>query len=248
VVAPASTAMWEAMFSLAWFGVLRPGEFTVPTTGGYDVTVHPSVKNVIFFYEEAELQPGDTTFPTHMVFVVKHSKTDQDRLTKDVVIGPSRGSVCALTAMWNYLSSAPHRLDGGAPLFVEHARSPKAVTYTRMRTVLTACLSRAGLKSQAFGGHSFRIGGSQALAAAGKSVLYIMSYGRWRCAESVLRYVTTPEFVRALDAAHMVTALVDAPWTDVQLAIDQHYSRQSNEAKLWTAPAMLTTTSSRQVG
>lgn len=105
--------------------------------------------------------------------------------------------------------------------------------------MLTAALHAIGERPEKFGGHSFRIGGSQALAAAGKSVLYIMSYGRWTCPKSVLRYVTAPEFIRALDAKHMATAVVDVPWADVQTAIDGYYSSQRDADKLWVAPSML---------
>jgi hypothetical protein len=88
------------------------------------------------------------------------------------------------------------------PLFVDSTGA--AVTYIQMRTALKGALLRAGVTDPTrFGGHSFRVGGSQALAAAGKSITYIMSYGRWACIDSVLRYVKTPEFIRALDAGHM---------------------------------------------
>ena len=175
---------------------------------------------------------------------MKHSKTDQERLTKDVLIGPSNEDLCALTAMWRYMSSRPNR-DAAAPLFTS---TQGAITYAAMRRCLASCLQRLGLQPTQFGGHSFRIGGAQALAASGRSVMYIMSYGRWRCPQSVLRYVTTPEFIRALDAPAMTTALVDAPWADVQHAIAQHYDRQSMSEKLWTAPCMVQTSSSRCAG
>ena len=121
------------------------------------------------------------------------------------------------------------------------------VTYTQMRHMLTACLQCAGLTPKRFGGHSFRIGGAQALAAAGKSVLYIMSYGRWKCVDSVLRYVTTPEFIRTMDAKQMATAVVDAPWDNIEATIRSHYDGLPVQDKLWAAPSMLTTTVARDI-
>ena len=235
--------MWEAMFTLAWFGVLRPGEFTVATGVGYDVTKDPAKANVLFYDGDEEIPAGAPgRFPTHMVFVVKQSKTDQDRLTKDVVIGCSGGDLCAVTAMWWYLAQ-----DARASQEMLFGVQSLPVTYTQMRRMLTKCLTAAGLDSKRFGGHSFRIGGSQALAAAGKSVLYIMSYGRWKCVDSVLRYVATPEFVRTVDARDMATAVVDAPWTNIEAAINTHYDKLPTQDKLWAAPSMLRTASTERV-
>ena len=92
-----------------------------------------------------------------------------------------------------------------------------------------------GLAADAFGAHSFRIGGSQALAAAGRSITYIMSYGRWRCTESVLRYVKTPLYVRMLDAQHMATANTTTRWGAVDAQVQQYYARTDMRDKLWDA-------------
>jgi hypothetical protein len=90
-----------------------------------------------------------------------------------------------------------------------------------------------------YGGHSFRIGGSQALAAAGKSITYIMSYGRWSCIDSVLRYVKTPEFVRIMDAGHMVAARTGWHVGPMQAALNANWDVQSRADKLWTARDMM---------
>lgn len=243
-VVGAHALMWEAMFSLAWFGLLRPGEFVVPTASGFDATCHPCRANVAFFCGDVQIWPGDSREPTHMVFTIKHSKTDQERLTKDIVIGPTNDRLCALTAMWAYQCSLPSG-SGEQPLFVD---AGAAVTYARMRAVLAKCLTSCGVNDADYGGHSFRVGGAQGLAASGKSVLYIMSYGRWRCTESVLRYVAAPDFVRALDAQHMVSAVVDVPWDHITASLRQHYDRQQHQEKLWTARSMLQVSSSRVVG
>jgi site-specific DNA-cytosine methylase len=227
--------MWEAMFSLAWVGVLRPGEFTVPTVGGLDVTRHLMRESVRFYDHEVEVFPGGTGKPTHMVVVIKHSKTDQLRLTKDVVIGATGGDVCALSAMWRYLRCCPK---GVTSALFTTGRGP--VTYAQMRTKLQEALMTAGVTDTSrYGGHSFRIGGSQALAAAGKSITYIMSYGRWSCIDSVLRYVKTPEFVRIMDAGHMVAARTGWHVGPMQAALNANWDVQSRADKLWTARDMM---------
>ena len=61
--------------------------------------------------------------------------------------------------------------------------------------------------------------GAQALAAAGKSVTYIMAYGRWRCVQSVMRYVRAPDFVRLRDAVDMVSASTEDTLAGIQTAL-----------------------------
>ena len=60
-----------------------------------------------------------------------------------------------------------------------------------------------GPKGHLYGLHSFRVGGAQALALAGRSVLYIMSRDRWKSSESVARYVAAPAYVQCADASDM---------------------------------------------
>ena len=237
--------MWRAMMGMAWIGLLRPCEFVVPSQGKYDVTSHASVDNIIFYKHDVEVKPGSTTKPTRMVFVVKKSKTDQDRMTRDVVVGLTGSSWCPLTMMWDYLSEGAR--DGHESLFTVNK---KPVTYKQMRKVLSEALKSVGLEPKCFGGHSFRIGGAQALAAAGKSIIYIMSYGRWRCVESVLRYVATPVFMRELDSRDMVLALADSQINGKEKvqelgteritdAIDTYYERHAMHDKLWMSRNMV---------
>ena len=100
-------------------------------------------------------------------------------------------------------------------------------------------MKRCGMVCKNYGGHSFRIGGSQALAATNKSVAYLMSYGRWKCVDSVMRYVQTPTVIRALDAADMTNALQAGKWYDVDRVLSEHYEKQTMADKLWTAKSMV---------
>ena len=61
-------------------------------------------------------------------------------------------------------------------------------------------------------------------------------------------YVATPEFIRALDAQHMATALVDVPWAQIQTAIAQHYANQAHGDKLWVASSMVQQGAARVLG
>ena len=90
-----------------------------------------------------------------------------------------------------------------------------------------------------YGGHSFRIGGSQALAAAGRSITYIMSYGRWRCTDSVLRYVKNPLHVRVMDATHMARASTTTRWSDLEAQLHHYYANAPTADRLWDASIMI---------
>ena len=236
--------MWKAMMSLAWIGLLRPAEFVVPSEGKYDVTSHAAVDNVIFYHGDVEVKPGGDVLPTRMVFIIKKSKTDQDRLTRDVVVGPTGKEWCPMMLMWEYMSM--EQKHGFESLFTIEG---KPVTYRKMRVVLAHALETLHLEPKRFGGHSFRIGGAQALAAAGKSIIYIMSYGRWRCVESVLRYVATPTHIRELDSRDMILAVAEDHCVqkaktgnsdaDMVQAVEEHYGRHSTAEKLWMARRMV---------
>ena len=194
----------EAAYALAWVALLRPGEFTVASSQ-FDVTRHPCVANVFFYRRGVLVTPcGTGGLPDKMVFVLKHSKRDQDRLTQDVVVGCTDDDmVCPVLAMWRYLG-ARGVVDSRSALFVVNGR-PWA--YRNMMADLRTMLLDVGVPDvSVYGGHSFRVGGAQALAMAGKLVTYIMAYGRWNCVDSVMRYVKAPDFVRLTDAMDMLAA------------------------------------------
>jgi site-specific DNA-cytosine methylase len=200
-------SMQEALFSLSWFSLLRPGEVT--TTSRYprfDISRHPALQDVTFWRGSLQVTPGGDLVPDRMVLVIKDSKTDKFRLTKEVVIGASHdAALCALNAMWAYLATRSGE-PATSPLFVHAGR---AVPYSRLRLEIDAALRVAGIardELRDFGGHSFRIGGAQALVLAEKPIAYVMSLGRWSCIESLLTYVETPLAVRLSDAHAMVSA------------------------------------------
>ena len=111
--------MWSALFQLAWVGVLRPGE-CVPA-GKYDASKHPSRANIRFYCRGKRIYPtlNSHETPTHMEFVVKYSKTDQDRLTQNVMVGCTNDMLCCASAMWKYMCATAGK-SPAAPLFMVH--------------------------------------------------------------------------------------------------------------------------------
>jgi len=202
-------SMEEALVTTMWAGLLRPGEAVVTQRyPQYDISRHPAIRDVRFFVgNEHKIPAQGGQVPERMEICIKDSKTDAWRLTENMVIGATGDpDLCPVTAMWEWMRKrGPSQQE--APAFEHKGR---AVKYTTLRSILTRALTKAGLsKGEAgrYGGHSFRIGGAQALALAGRSTSYIMAMGRWKCIESVLTYVQTPTILRMRDARAMATAL-----------------------------------------
>ena len=165
--------------------------------------------------------------PRRMHFCVKDSKTDYRRLTAEVVIGSTGGTVvCAVRAMWQYLNTRVWE-EGTAPLFMLNG---DAARYGQMRAHLSMMLRRTGMSKQeesAYGGHSFRVGGAQGLALSQHSLPYIMCYGRWRSVESVMTYVSTPIHMREQDARAMLLGVASgtAARSDTAMLRDEGTAR-----------------------
>ena len=70
--------MWRAIFQLAWFGVLRPGECVPQAAQAFDASKHPTKASVRFFMQNTQICPRTQAHltPTHMELIVKYSKTD----------------------------------------------------------------------------------------------------------------------------------------------------------------------------
>jgi hypothetical protein len=129
-----------------------------------------------------------------MTVNVKQSKTDHQRMGSTLLIGATRGRHCPVAYMQEYLRDAEPEHEG--PLF-------PGLQYA---TMLKATRKAIRTDSDIYGLHSFRVGGAQALALAGCSYKYIMARGRWKHAESVIRYVETPAEVMAGDSRAMEMA------------------------------------------
>ena len=216
----------EAAMTVSWVALLRPGECVVtPRYSQWDISRHLAPRDVRFYQGESRRYPGDGQgVPPRMEFVIKDSKTDHLRLTSTVVVGRTDDpSLCAVAAMWSYME-ANKALPAAAPLLQWNG---KPYAYARLVGDLRAALLRSGMapaEVASYAGHSFRIGGAQALALAGYSLPYIMAMGRWKCVESVLTYVKTPTMLRVRDAGAMIAA-------PAQLTLDQARRRQAQVAQ-----------------
>jgi hypothetical protein len=184
--------MLRAAYTLAWFALLRPTEYMLtPLHNRFDESRHMRAGDVTFWLGDNQLQPGDTRTPDRMRVNVKQSKTDASRLGANVVVGSTHTAECPVWAMWTYIGAWRPKSTG--PLFPG----------LRYATMMKTTRHLLGEDSELYGMHSFRVGGAQAMALAGCSAVYIMSRGRWKCVESVSRYVEATESVKAADSAEM---------------------------------------------
>ena len=85
--------LW-AVYTVAFFGLLRPSEFTC-NSSSLDPTVHLCLRDVTFV--------PNTESPNHMLVSIKQSKTHPFRKGCTLPIARSTTSICSVMAMRDYL-------------------------------------------------------------------------------------------------------------------------------------------------
>ena len=159
-----SLMVWAAM-TLGFFGFLRIGELTCNS----------------HFNPERDLSFSDLVFmpkssPRYMLVQLKVSKTDPFRKGQTIVIGKANSHLCPLSAMLAYLESRTLFPTTG-PLFTFQSASFR--TRGRLTNQTRLLLSKGGLNSGEFAGHSFRIGAATTAASANLPLWLIKVLGRW---------------------------------------------------------------------
>ena len=139
--------MLAAAFTLAFFGLLRVSEFTVPSKHSFDPRKHASLTSIRWGHN-------------YVVFTIKSSKTDQFRHGHAVHIFKSDNDLCLFTAMHQYFKYC--RTKRNVPLFRFQSGHPltRHSCLKHLRSILTA----AGYQPLAFNTHSFRIGAATSAA------------------------------------------------------------------------------------
>ena len=183
--------LWAAA-SLCFFGFFRGGEITVQSAGAFDPKVHLAWGDV---------SVDGTVPPSKIRVFLKRSKTDQFGRGVEVFVGATGDALCPVQATVTYSSrrgASPgpfFRTDGGVPLskarFVDGVRS---------------ALTEAGIATQGYSGHSFRIGAATAAASAGIQDSVIQQLGRWS-SSAFLTYIRTPRDALASHSAALSMSL-----------------------------------------
>ena len=154
-------ALFRAIFSLAYFGLLRVGElvYTDKHQAGYSLCF------------------DDVRFVANQMTVrIKMSKTNRSGIPEFLHIPSVHDKkVCPVLAMKQYIQL---RSSFSGPLFC-HANGLPATRY-QFGAVLSKSLSYLGLPLRCYKSHSFRIGRSTTLAMAGVPSEQIKRMGRWK--------------------------------------------------------------------
>ena len=181
VWSPSSTKYKETMLWAAacvgFFGFLRSGEFTVPSSDAYDPSVHLSFHDIAVNSHSA---------PSLVRLRLKTSKTDPFRQGVDIFLGRGSKELCPVLALTHFLAL---RGSKPGPLFCWANGAP--LTKPNLISSLRSALELAGHDPSKFAGHSFRVGAASTAAERGIEDSVIKVLGRWN-SDAYCRYIKLP--------------------------------------------------------
>ena len=128
----------------------------------------------------------DLANPTLVRFHLKRSKCDQFGRGVDVFIGRTGDELCPVTAVLSFIA---RRGPKPGSFFLLQDGSPLTKGYFVGQ--VQKALTRAGIQSSNYTGHSFRSGAATAAANAGVEDSVIQMLGRWN-SPAFLTYIRTP--------------------------------------------------------
>jgi hypothetical protein len=161
--------LFSAAFSVAFFGLLRVGEFTTPSS-------NYSGQRLLLVND---VHISDNT----MQLCIRWSKTDQYGLSTTISIRATGGLYCPVSNMQIYLKNRTHFSNNH--LFVHF--NAKSLTRYQFTSVLRKTLQFINAP-MFIRSHSFRIGGATYFASQGVSDEQLKSMGRWK-SSAYTRYI-----------------------------------------------------------
>ena len=176
VAEPDGLAFW-AIATSAFFGFFRLGELLIGSEAEYSSASHLSWGDVAL-----DSKVAATLVKIHL----KRSKCDQFGAGADILLGRTGCLLCPVTAIIKFINC---RGDSPGYFFIDGEKKP--ITKPRFIAQLRGYMKAAGLPSDQFAGHSFRIGAATTAAKAGMEDSMIQTLGRWHSA-AFLRYIRTP--------------------------------------------------------
>ena len=168
--------LWAAA-CLCFFGFLRCGEITVPSTTSYDPGAHLSV---------GDIAVDNLTAPQAIQVHIKASKTDPFRQGIYIYVGRTDTNLCPVAAIISYIQA---RGQTPGPLF--RFASGQPLTRDSFVKRVREGLQAAGINAAHYAGHSFRIGAATTAAAQGVEDSLIKTLGRWE-SSAYLLYIRIP--------------------------------------------------------
>ncbi len=150
---------------------------TVPSESAYDEGAHLSFQDITV---------DDLASPQQLRVRIKASKTDPFRTGVDVYLGRTGCNLCPVAAVLAYMS---RRGPGPGPLF--RFEDAKPLTRVWFVAEVKEALTKAGIDSTCYSGHSFRSGAATTAAERGIGDATIKMLGRWKSSAYQL-YIKSP--------------------------------------------------------
>ena len=168
---PIARAAFRAIFTLAFFAMLRPGEVSLGSDSTHTIRLD-----------------GVQVHQNRLTVIVPSSKTSSVPFQVELSARPDL-TVCPVAAMRDFLvirgQGPPH-----SPLFVDGRHQPISARF--LNGVMKAAAPSAGLDPARLSGHCLRIGGASHGAALGLSDLQLAQAGRWSAINAMRRYIRRP--------------------------------------------------------
>lgn len=168
--------LWAACCT-CFFGFMPAGEMTIPSQIGFDPSVHLTFEDV---------SVDNICKPSMLCLRLKASKTDPFRKGVNIVLGRTYNNLCPIEALLAYLA-----VRGNGTGFLFRFGDGRLLTKSLFVSKVRDALSRAGLVSKDYAGHSFRIGAATTAAECGLNEYMIKMLGRWQ-SSAYERYIQTP--------------------------------------------------------
>jgi len=167
--------LWAAC-CLGFFGFMRAGEFT---------------RSSAQTPPDHLLMVGDITVdsrsnPQMLVVLLRHSKTDPFSAGIRLCLGRTGNILCPVSAVLGYLAIRP---PNAGPLFLFEDGTP--LSRAHLVTHLREALLQAGIDTNGYSGHGFRIGAASTAARAGFRDSFIQTLGHWK-SSAFTAYIRTP--------------------------------------------------------
>lgn len=167
--------LFTCAFSLAYFALLRVGEFT---------SVNSNTQNSSHCIQLKHIQAHPHKH--YLRLTIPHSKTDQvGKTTTFIIHSQPLAPLCPVKATLDFIECRPH-----TPVhhsFLIHLNT-KPLTRYQFNSVLQKAIENILPTPGHFGTHSFRIGRATDLALQGTSDSEIQKFGRWKSV-AFLKYI-----------------------------------------------------------
>ena len=154
--------LYATAICLAYFGCLRAGELSYPSTHCCHHKQHLTMRDIKVHNNTVQLW-------------LKQSKTDQAKKGATIMVGPSKADICPVHIAKNFLHCRRHTHASDA-LF--HCHDGLLLTLPRLQTLLRKALHSLKLPAELFSTHSLRIGSATA-AEVGMPLDIIKAMGPW---------------------------------------------------------------------